>query len=157
MKIEDFALLQADLERQLQEINRVMAGIRELQPEWDAVQLDSLGYRIHNYYCSWEDLFLIIARHFENHIEGSDRYHIQLLRRMQTTIPGVRPALLAESQAKLLDELRAFRHFFRHAYGAELDPRKLRILFSDILEGHAALLRCVSTFLNHCRKDPQSD
>jgi hypothetical protein len=31
----------------------------------------------------------------------------------------------------LLDNLRAFRHFFRHAYSYELDERKVRIVLDD--------------------------
>jgi hypothetical protein len=36
----------------------------------------------------------------------------------------VRPALLAEGAFKLLDSLRAFRHFFGHAYSYKLDPKR---------------------------------
>jgi hypothetical protein len=40
---------------------------------------------------------------------------------MTLDIDGVRPALLSPQSAGLLNELRAFRHFFRHAYGQPLD------------------------------------
>jgi hypothetical protein len=39
---------------------------------------------------------------------------------MRTEIEGVRPALLSTRLESDLHELRAFRRFFRHAYGVEL-------------------------------------
>lgn len=67
----------------------------------------------------------MIARAFENQIDGR-RYHVDLLRRMKMEITGVRPPLLSEALERDLNELRAFRHLFRHAYGIDLDPAKVR-------------------------------
>ncbi len=53
------------------------------------------------------------------------------MKRMTLTIEGVRPNLLSHESYALLDNLRAFRHFFRHAYGYELDERKVRIVLED--------------------------
>ena len=36
--------------------------------------------------------------------------------------------MLSEESHKLLDSLRAFRHFFRHAYSYELDHRKVALV-----------------------------
>jgi len=43
--------------------------------------------------------------------------------------------------------LRSFRHFFRHAYGSELDARKLRILLDALQSARAELFQCVEDFL----------
>lgn len=43
---------------------------------------------------------------------------------MTLHIEGVMPALLSEETFKILDELRSFRHLFRHAY--ELKYEKLK-------------------------------
>jgi len=75
-----------------------------------------------------EDLFKQIAKAFENHIEDLGRYHQELLVRLNTTIPHIRPALLSNESFILLDKIRAFRHFIRHGYGAELDEKQLRAL-----------------------------
>lgn len=83
--------------------------------------IESLGYQLHNLYCAFEDLFKIVAAAFENHIEDKSRYHLELLKRMAIPIEGIRPALLSQESYTLLDNLRSFRHFFRHAYSYELD------------------------------------
>ena len=76
-----------------------------------------MGYQLHNLYGAFEQLFKETARFFENRVDaGSCR--ADLLRRMQLEIQGIRPALLSAETASGLDELRRFRHFFRHAYTA---------------------------------------
>lgn len=80
-----------------------------------------MAYQIHNLYGAFEQLFEEVARAFENQVDPS-RYDTDLLRRMTLQIEGIRPALLSEGAATMLDELRRFRHLFRHAYGIDLDP-----------------------------------
>ncbi len=92
-----------------------------------------MAYKIHNLYGACEQLFETVASFFENQIGGS-RYHVDLLRRMKTKLKGVRPALISSSTYKLLDKLRGFRHFFRHAYKAELDVDKIDELVRIALE-----------------------
>lgn len=47
---------------------------------------------------------------------------------MALEIDGVRPALVNVNDVPLLDELRAFRHVFRHIYQSELDIEKLKLV-----------------------------
>ena len=47
---------------------------------------------------------------------------------MRLTIPGIRTNVLSEKSFLILNELRAFRHIFRHAYTYELDPERVRHL-----------------------------
>lgn len=43
---------------------------------------------------------------------------------------GIRPALVSDEAFALLDELRRFRHFFRHEYSTDLKPENLADLLS---------------------------
>jgi uncharacterized protein YutE (UPF0331/DUF86 family) len=47
---------------------------------------------------------------------------------MNTDIEGIRPLVISEETFKCLDELRAFRHFFRHAYDIDIDKDKFKIV-----------------------------
>lgn len=89
--------------------------------------LESLAYQLHNLYCAYEDLFKIVAGFFENTIDDQK----ELLKRMTLSIEGIRPALISEESFTLLNNLKSFRHFFRHAYGYELDKRKVAIVLED--------------------------
>ena len=134
MDEERLSLLRASIEAQRKEIERIFAKIEERRHGKTVAEVESLAYQLHNLYCAFEDLFKIVADSFENRIEDRTRYHRELLWRMRISIEGVRPALLSEESYRLLDSLRAFRHFFRHAYSYELDPRKVALVVEDALK-----------------------
>lgn len=127
MDKEAAALLALDLREQWRVIEMVYGRLEERQrvASDTPASVEGLAYQLHNLYGACEQLFELIARAFENQIDGR-RYHVDLLRRMRMDITGVRPALLSETVERDLNELRAFRHLFRHAYGVDLNPRKVR-------------------------------
>jgi len=79
-------------------------------------------------YTALEDLFKQIAKAFENHIERLEIFHKELLNRMNTEMPNMRPAVISVKSLLLLDKVRAFRHFIRHAYDCELDVEELQLI-----------------------------
>ena len=121
-----FSVLEAELRARIQDISRIGGRIEERLGTFahSAEGVDSMGYQLHNFYSAFEQLFEEVARFFENQIDEA-RYHADMLRRMQLEIEGIRPALLSAETASDLDELRRFRHLFRHAYTADLDPGKV--------------------------------
>ncbi|SFM80854.1 hypothetical protein [Thermodesulforhabdus norvegica] len=147
MEEERLSLLRASVEAQRKEIERIFAKIEERRRGESAAELESLAYQLHNLYCAFEDLFRIVADFFENRIEDRARYHSELLWRMKLSIEGVRPALLSEESYRLLDSLRAFRHFFRHAYSYELDPKKVALVVEDALKLKELYRREIERFL----------
>ena len=78
------------------------------------------GYFLHSFYNGCENIFRSIARFFENDL-GPQTWHRDLLKRMQLSIPGYRPHVIDDNLFILLDELRAFRHIYRHCYSFELN------------------------------------
>lgn len=126
------AILRSEIDSQVQEVKKIYMRIDERKHEKGRSRIESLAYQLHNLYCAFEDLFKIIAGTFENQIEDKSRYHLELLKRMTISVEGVRPALLGQENYQLLDSLRAFRHFFRHAYTYELDERKVNIVLEDV-------------------------
>ena len=126
MDKESFAVLEAGLESRREELHRLAERIRERRPGFaDTPEgVDSMAYQLHNLYGGFEQLFEEVAGTFENQVEG-ECCRTGLLRRMKLRIEGIRPALLSPETAEILDELRRFRHLFRHAYTADLDPLKV--------------------------------
>jgi len=142
MDKKQLSILRSEIEYQIEIIETIFDKIADRRQYIDDVRgLESLAYQLHNLYSAFEDLFLIVAKHFENTIEDESRYHIELLQRMVIDIEGVRPSLLKRETMNWLDELRAFRHLFRHAYLYEIDKKKLQL----VLE--------VAEKLNKCYKD----
>ena len=120
----------AEIDAQWQEIRSIESSV---DLKMDALREDesnediaiNLAYKLHNLYSAYEDMFKLVARFFENQIDDLATYHIGLLKRMLISIEGIRPNFLSKTSFKILDELRGFRHVFRHAYSYELDGERI--------------------------------
>lgn len=153
-KIE-FNLLKAEIEAQLKEIDNIYGEIkdREKGAKKSKVMLESLGYKLHNLYCAFEDLFKIVTRYFENQIMDISKYHKEILHKMSLSIDGLRPPLISYKSYSQLDELRAFRHFFRHAYSYELSYEKIIIPLSSANKLKEIYEEDIYRFLNIIEKE----
>lgn len=148
MEKERLAVLKAEIKGQIQEIEGIYTRLEDRKRKKDKAAIESVGYQLHNLYCAFEDLFKIVAETFENQVNDKSKYHLELLRRMTIPIEGVRPPLLSKECFLLLDNLRSFRHFFRHAYSYELDERKVKIVLEDVLTLREVYRKDIDAFLN---------
>lgn len=123
--MEKYAILLGYYDKQLNLIQKLYRQIID-------IDLASYEFRyvfalkVQQFYTAFEDLFKQIAKAFENHITDLSFYHKELLLRLNMEIPNIRPRLLTEESFLLLDKIRAFRHFIRHAYDCELLESELR-------------------------------
>ncbi len=132
MKKAHLAVLSGYLTNQEGVIRRLLGEISSTEPD-NPEKISHLAYQFHNLYGALEDFFQEVAKTFENRVEDPSRCHRELLKRMAMEIPGIRPEVLSPASHVLLNELRGFRHVFRHAYDYELSPDKLRALKGKIL------------------------
>ena len=95
----------------------------------------TIGYLLHNLYTVFESIFKNIARTFGNTPGGTQTWHAALLRRMTLEIEGVRPRVIGSECYHALDELRRFRHLFRHAYTLELDWDRMELVLHKLNSG----------------------
>ncbi|MBO0348197.1 hypothetical protein J0895_03575 [Phormidium pseudopriestleyi FRX01] len=119
---------------------------KRLQPD-DEIVLESIAYQIHNLYSATEELMKIVTTYFENNINESNQWHSLLLQRMKMDIPEIRPALLSTETYSILNSLRGFRHFFRHAYGATLEYEPLKTNLDKSLKLFPQLKSDVNQFI----------
>ena len=132
------ALFLGEFEHQVSEINSIYAKIEKRldfleRKEVSMEMVESTGYWLHNLYCAFEDLFRVVAGFWENDVGTDESFHIHLLKRMQVRIRGIRPALLSKDSFENLNELRGFRHVFRHAYSYGLDDQRVLSLLRHVL------------------------
>ena len=146
---QDVVILDALVQQNTQAINRVTAGAT------DNLDYAALGYTIHNLYSLVESYALRIAKTFENRLDERT-WHSDLVRRMTLEIPTIRPALWERPLSRHIDELRRFRHAFRHIYDSNLDPEKLMIVqkhvgpaMSGFKASHSAFLEKLNTLAEH--------
>ena len=129
---EEATALIAQLEKEFQAVEDNWELNREA---WERIQngarhaLDwsALGYTLHVVYTAMENYFLRISKTFENNLSG-ESWHKDLVEMMQLSLPGTRPALLDRETARLVGELRSFRHVFRGMYDDRLDPERMELL-----------------------------
>jgi len=95
----------------------------------------AIGYLLHNLYSAFENIFKNIATTFGNMIGEPQTWHAALLRRMTLEIEGVRPRVIGPEDYDALDELRRFRHIFRHAYALELDWERMELVLHKLDSG----------------------
>jgi len=148
------ASLSAVIARDLGALRRLHTQLTELSGALDVTapafrDMAATAYVLHNLYNALENSFEQISRTFENHITIPDQWHRELLGKMFLEIPTVRPAVLPDNLRTVLNDLRGFRHLFRHAYDFELDAEKLRRLVRDWTVHQVALSAALNNFRNY--------
>lgn len=127
---ESLRTLKAELLSDLDTLGKISTTLQEYLPRWrtsvpTSIEMGGMAYQVHNAYTTSENMFLRIARMFENEVDPA-KWHVDLLHRMSLTIEKIRPAVLTDPRfIQDLDELRRFRHLFRHAYSVELQWTKI--------------------------------
>ena len=149
---EEIVIFCSEFDLQVLEIKRIYQLLEQKAAKSKAEPVsselvESLGYWLHNLYSAYEDLFRLTAAFWENSLQPDGKYHYELLRKMRLDIPGIRPAVIREPDAfKNLDELRGFRHVFRHAYSYGLDDERIFFLVDRVLRSKDTLLKDISRF-----------
>lgn len=118
-----------------------------LTMETDQDTLIVIAYHLHNLYNAFENIFQNIAAMFENSVDDTQRWHAQLLERMRLDVMPLRPAVIDDRVYDALDELRRFRHIFRHAYSVKLDPLRLELVMRKALDLKITYLAQLEQFI----------
>lgn len=90
----------------------------DLQPD---VRLDrelAIGAMLHNCYGAVESALERLIEVVDGSLPTGRNYHVELIRRAAAPVAEVRPAIISPALAADLQQLRQYRHAFRHAYGS---------------------------------------
>lgn len=127
-------------------VERLTNTLEILPDETGYSEAAGVGYALHNIYCALENSFDQISRTFENHVVDSSRWHRELMLKMFLEIPGLRPAVIPNELQNALNDLRSFRHLFRHGYDFQLDPVRLNRLVEEWRAAAPKVFRALSDF-----------
>ncbi len=158
MDAKRFLVLKTDVDVQFAVIDEVCAKIEDRargfkSDEARPIQVESVAYQIHNSYSAIKAHFRVLAAHFEYQISDAVHWKSALLLRLTQPIPGVRPAPLTKETFALLDALRRFRYFFRHAYATTVEPVLLESNLQLSRHAHSLLHRDIADFLDQLRPE----
>ena len=145
------AIFLSEFDFQIGQIIEIYAKLRQRVPDFEKQTpskplIESAGYWLHNLYNAYEDLFKLVCGFWENNINTTGDYHINLLKRMVIAIDGIRPAMLSDACYRDLNELRGFRHVFRHAYAYGLDDERVSVLLRKTVRNEEAILDDIKVF-----------
>lgn len=118
-----------DLERVVERAKKSWDHVLSQSDDRDAY-MDSVALNLHGFYSGPERLFEMIARRVDNNLPSGEVRHRELLLRMSREIEDVRPAVISERHALMLDEFRRFRHLVRNVYTMNLLPGRMSRLLS---------------------------
>lgn len=143
-------LLISNIERDLIAIETIYQELETYSFSQDSHKdtLIVIAYHLHNLYNAFENIFLNIARTFENSIDNQSQWHAKLLEQMTLSINPLRPVVIDEVAYDCLDELRRFRHIFRHAYLIKLDPMRLQLVVYKANQLQPIYLAQIEKFLD---------
>jgi hypothetical protein len=141
----------AEFDYQVEQIKEIYITLQRKVPSLERQPVtqelvESAGYWLHNLYSAYEDLFKLVAGFWENSLSLDGEFHVQLLKRMLLNIKDVRPALLSGVGYRILNELRGFRHVFRHAYSYGLDDERVNALLRKVLGQEDTVIKDLQTF-----------
>ncbi len=148
---KEITVFLAEFDFQIEQILKVYSIIEEKKVVFDkepvaSEMFESTGYWLHNLYSAFEDLFKLTAGFWENNVKIKGDFHVNLLKRMLIHIEQVRPALLSEESYRFLNELRGFRHVFRHAYSFGMDDERVSFLLNRVLKKKELIMQDLNKF-----------
>ena len=121
----------------------------------EEVAYEGCAHQLCRLFNAFEQMGLRVAKAFENSIDDEKGWHGALLNRLAIQIGGVRPALIPPELKLPLNELKAFRHVFVHAYELELDPEKLALLLKYARQVADRLPGLVEVFVRQVAREQQ--
>jgi hypothetical protein len=145
---QKMAILFSYMDKQITIIQKLYKKIEDSVNKGGITEQDTIfrAYYLHNIYSAFEQMFEQVAKTFENNIEDLSKYHILLLKRMNIEIYKIRPQLISDEIFIVLNELRKFRHIFRHGYEYDLDQKRLLEISQQLIDNWAKINNDLTKF-----------
>jgi hypothetical protein len=155
-----YLVLAGRIHRELMDLERLVAraerSVRQAKLAADEAYIDAAALNMHSFYGGMERLFELIANEIDESPLTGERWHLELLRRMGSEIPDVRPAVLRSETLQMLDEYRGFRHVVRNVYTFNFNPERVSALVWQLRPSYEAVradLFAFAKFLEDIGKD----
>jgi len=119
-----------DLDRVVQRASMAWTQARRMS-DADAY-LDSTALNLHGFYSGLERVFELIVRHVDRAVPSGETWHRNLLNQVSQDLVDIRPAVISQNSALMLDEFRRFRHLVRNVYTMNLVPERMAGLMTTV-------------------------
>ena len=144
--------LVAEIENEMTRLERIKAQVEDArarfgETEPDGFETQGVALVLHDFYNAAENIFKRIASELGEGLPQCGEWHAVLLRNMTLRIPTLRPPVIRDETASLLDEFRRFRHRVRHAYGFTLRWSTLRGLLIEFDKAYQTFVTDARQFI----------
>ena len=144
----ELARLAAEVGAHLERVHREAAEVERLisagDPAGDVLWV--VASHLHGFYNGVESILRLLAVALDSSAPEGPDSHARLVAVAALEVPSVRPAILSAETATALRPYLAFRHFFRHAYGATLRWDKMKDKATGIRDAHARFTADIEAF-----------
>lgn len=125
--------LREKVDAEMENITIVLDELERVKdkPNKTTLELAGIATYLHNFYIGIENILKQIVISKKITIPSKETWHSDLL-----TI-ATNKGIITEHTKKQLAKYLAFRHFFTHAYGFQLDEAKLKSLIDNVFEVYA--------------------
>ncbi len=123
----------SDLEQVIKRARQAWLRVQKA-PEEQYAYVDSTALNLHSFYSGLERLFELIARQVDQNIPDGKTWHRDLLQQMTQSLSDLRPGVISQENATIVDEFRRFRHLVRNVYTVNLVPEKMEGLMESLPE-----------------------
>lgn len=152
----------AEIEDGLAHLERIRAQVEEARSRFgdtapNGFSTQGVALVLHDFYTAAENIFKRVASELGEGLPQGGDWHAILLRNMTLRISTLRPPVIREETASLLDEFRSFRHRVRHAYGFTLRWATLRGLLAAFDEAYQSLVADVRQFIGFLKEMSTGD
>ncbi|MCP4421153.1 MAG: hypothetical protein GY805_31465 [Chloroflexi bacterium] len=127
------------------------ANERMGKPPPDTFEMYALGGILHDLYHGMEGICLRVVKQIDQQEPIGSSWHRDLIDSVSHPVPNLRPAIINQETAELLEQYRGFRHRFRHNYGFELSWLKLTPLWRDAPAMIKKFVNDIEQFINFLR------
>ena len=146
-------LLAAEVRAEQGRIDRTVAELTAAvdalgRPDATRLQLYGAAALLETFYSGIEKVLMRVAGATGSLPEGG-AWHRRLLADATLDLPQIRPAVLSEATARVLEPYLAFRHRFRNLYLFDLEPRLVLPLLTDAPAAWAAAAADLGAFAAH--------
>lgn len=124
------------------------ANERLEEPLPDAFEMYALGGILHDLYHGVEGICLRVVKQIDQQEPIGSSWHRDLIDAVSHPVPNLRPTVISQETAELLEQYRGFRHRFRHNYGFELSWSKLEPLWRDAPAMTEKFVNDIEQFIN---------
>jgi hypothetical protein len=136
------------------EINKEIENLHELLGEMETIKdKDAVEFRrakgsiLHDFYNCCERIFKRISIDINGGTEDTKTWHKSLLYKMTIPIKELRPRVISDETAAMLDEFLSFRHVFRNIYGFELKGDRIDYLSNKFPKAVHTFISEIHTFV----------